>query len=107
MGERWSRHTDFDGLSGTTGEFDAIDYVAMYWFNDPVDESVSEWNQLEADSFEWGRGPSIPGPIRLVYERGYDRRDSGARTLARIPLRAIVPFADWLGAPLEPVRDRG
>jgi hypothetical protein len=36
----------------------------MYWFAEPVQESVDAWNRLADDSFQWGRGPIIAGVRR-------------------------------------------
>ncbi|WP_300265741.1 hypothetical protein [Microbacterium sp.] len=38
-----------------------VDFLAMYWFREPVDESVAAWDALGEASFQWGRGPLIPG----------------------------------------------
>ncbi|MGV9193859.1 hypothetical protein ACQ143_05905 [Microbacterium sp. MC2] len=38
-----------------------VDFVAMYWFRDPVEQSVAAWDALGEASFQWGRGPLIPG----------------------------------------------
>lgn len=53
-------------MSTGTPEQSDVDYVAMYWFREPVDRSVREWEQLGADSFQWGRGPMIPGVRRTL-----------------------------------------
>lgn len=55
------------------------DYVAMYWFRPPYEESLVAWNNLAEDSFRWGRLPQIPGltrPLRGFYQpvRGYAAR---------------------------------
>lgn len=65
-GERWRRSGDCKQMSSGTTEQDDIDYVAMYWFRDPVERSVVEWEQLGADSFQWGRGPMLPGVRRTL-----------------------------------------
>ncbi|KRF15037.1 hypothetical protein [Nocardioides sp. Soil796] len=65
-GDRWSRPDDFKAVSSASDEHAGTDYVAMYWFRDPVSESVRAWDQLGADSFQWGRGPIIPGVSRSL-----------------------------------------
>lgn len=71
-GDRWARVREGD--SGPAPDFpqepagkspvSAADYVAMYWFRDPVRESVAAWDRLGEASFQWGRGPIIPGVRR-------------------------------------------
>lgn len=51
--------TAYDDQAGT-------DYVAMYWFRDPVQHSILQWEQLGMDSVQWGRGPKIPGVRRTL-----------------------------------------
>ncbi|WP_313358009.1 hypothetical protein [Microbacterium sp.] len=59
-GDRWEVRPQYsDMVEGPmTGE---VDFVAMYWFRDPVDESVAAWDALGEASHQWGRGPLIPG----------------------------------------------
>jgi hypothetical protein len=40
--------------------------MAMYWFADPVDEAVNDWDRLGEQSFQWGRGPLMPGIERAM-----------------------------------------
>ena len=34
-------------------------YVNMYWFREPVADSVREWQALAENSFQWGRRPDV------------------------------------------------
>ncbi|MGO9157038.1 hypothetical protein [Mycobacterium sp.] len=64
-GDRWARPREYMQLGEVSvAEFAAIDYVAMYWFRAPYDESVAAWTKLAEDSFQWGRGPMLPGVRR-------------------------------------------
>lgn len=63
-GDRWARLREPAEGAVSSDQFDGTDYVAMYWFRDPVDDSVAAWDHLGADSLEWGRGPLIPGVER-------------------------------------------
>jgi len=65
-GDRWRRTQQSRAVSTATAEQAGVDYVAMYWFRSPVDESVRAWEQLGADSFQSGRGPMIPGVRRTL-----------------------------------------
>lgn len=76
-GDRWVRSADCVEVT-TEGDpmLRDIDYVAMYWFREPYEESITAWNRLGEDSFRWGRGPQFPGverPLRGFYApvRGY------------------------------------
>src|SRR5215469_3426879 len=66
-GDRWVRSPDCAAEtragSGFLGE---IEYVAMYWFADPVDESIKEWRQLGERAFQWGRKPDTDWAEREV-----------------------------------------
>jgi hypothetical protein len=64
-GDRWARPDDLRALStGSDPAYADVDYVAMYWFNQPLPESVDAWDKLGEDSFQWGRGPLLPGVSR-------------------------------------------
>lgn len=63
-GERWAVTDDPAARSVADPEFAGTDYVAMYWFRPPVDASVAAWDALGEASFQWGRGPIIPGVRR-------------------------------------------
>lgn len=60
-GDRWARTADCAaGGRETSSELAGTDYVAMYWFHPPYEESIREWTKLGEDSFQWGRGPRMP-----------------------------------------------
>lgn len=63
-GDRWGRSRDSSTGQVAASPFEGTDYVAMYWFRSPVHESVEEWDRLGEASFQWGRGPIIPGVRR-------------------------------------------
>ncbi|MEU4014694.1 hypothetical protein AB0E56_05445 [Microbacterium sp. NPDC028030] len=59
-GDRWDVRPEYVDL-GSGSLAGEVDFVAMYWFRDPVEESVAAWDALGEASFQWGRGPLIPG----------------------------------------------
>ncbi|WP_345187776.1 hypothetical protein [Microbacterium panaciterrae] len=59
-GDRWEIRQDHAALVDGALKAD-VDFVAMYWFREPVDQSVQAWDALGEASFQWGRGPLIPG----------------------------------------------
>ena len=63
-GDRWARVAGPDAVPPHESALDGTDYVAMYWFRPPVEESVAAWDRLGEASFQWGRGPIIPGVRR-------------------------------------------
>ena len=63
-GDRWRRSAEISADQVAASPFEGTDYVAMYWFQSPVQESVEEWDRLGEASFQWGRGPIIPGVRR-------------------------------------------
>lgn len=59
-GDRWELAEEHASLA--SGELAGqVDFLAMYWFRDPVEQSVAAWDALGEASFQWGRGPLIPG----------------------------------------------
>lgn len=68
FGERWARSPRcadlspaFDPVIPAESDHDLADtqYMTMYWFSDPADEALRQWNDLAARSFHWGRRPEI------------------------------------------------
>ncbi|WP_427869536.1 hypothetical protein [Leucobacter luti] len=60
-GDRWALTEDCRAVARGEGNLAGADFVAMYWFLPPVEQAVAEWTQLGEDSFQWGRGPMLPG----------------------------------------------
>lgn len=59
-GDRWEISPEYE--QQVDGELkNDVDFVAMYWFREPVEQSVDAWDALGEASFQWGRGPLIPG----------------------------------------------
>lgn len=65
-GDRWARTEDCKSAGSSTAEFAGVDYTAMYWFRSPLEPSLDAWDKLGGDSFQWGRGPIIPGVERRL-----------------------------------------
>lgn len=64
-GDRWARTAACaEAGEDNSADFAGTDYVAMYWFRPPYDESVAAWTKLGEDSHQWGRGPRLPGVRR-------------------------------------------
>ncbi|WP_433634926.1 hypothetical protein [Nocardia sp. CA-120079] len=63
-GDRWARPAEYTPLGESCPDLSGTDYVAMYWFRPPYEQSIAEWRKLGEDSFQWGRGPLIPGVRR-------------------------------------------
>jgi len=59
-GDRWEIRQEHAGHVGGALQ-GGVDFVAMYWFREPVQETVAAWDALGEASFQWGRGPLIPG----------------------------------------------
>lgn len=60
-GDRWALTGDCKKVARGEGNLAGIDFVAMYWFLPPVDKAVDDWTRLGEDSYQWGRGPMLPG----------------------------------------------
>jgi len=64
-GDRWARTAGCAALGAAPDPaFAGVDYMAMYWFRPPYEDSIGAWNKLAEDSFQWGRGPALPGVQR-------------------------------------------
>ena len=64
-GDRWARTAACAELGTSSGpSLAGVDYVAMYWFREPYQDSYDAWQKLAEDSFQWGRGPTLPGVSR-------------------------------------------
>lgn len=88
-GDRWARPQDYR-TGPAAEEYADVDYVAMYWFAEPFDESVEQWNDLAADSFEWGRGPLIPGVQRPLL--GFFRPVKGYAAASSLVSARVLPY---------------
>ncbi|GAA1235893.1 hypothetical protein GCM10009676_19940 [Prauserella halophila] len=65
-GDRWARPEEFRQHGSAVAEYAEVDYVATYLFRDPVEQALATWSRLGEDSFQWGRGPLIPGVQRRM-----------------------------------------
>lgn len=109
-GDRWARPDEYAELDRwATADLAGVDYVAMYWFRAPYEESVAAWTKLGEDSFQWGRGPLLPGVQRPLLGfftpvKGYVSRRVGVSADA-LPFRpnrglhlSVTHFPDPHGA---------
>jgi len=66
-GDRWVRTPQCRAASpATDSPVGLADYVAMYWFADPVEESVAEWYSLGQTTLELGRRPELAWTTRRL-----------------------------------------
>lgn len=66
-GDRWVRSPQCAQASRVSlPPLAQTQYVAMYWFADPVEESVKEWRELGERAFQWGRKPDTDWSRREV-----------------------------------------
>ncbi|WP_433045909.1 hypothetical protein [Dactylosporangium sp. CS-033363] len=64
-GERWVRPPDCAGPPAGS-PLDALQYLNMYWFRDPAEESFRAWQELAERSYQWGRRPDTVLARRLM-----------------------------------------
>ena len=88
-GDRWARPEDHRAGAAAPEHADT-DYVAMYWFRSPVEESVRAWDRLGEDSFQWGRGPLIPGVRRTLLAFFHPVQGYAARSALVSP--QVLPY---------------
>ncbi|OMC29734.1 hypothetical protein A5739_15480 [Mycobacterium colombiense] len=89
-GDRWARTAECRAESNAVADQAETDYVAMYWFRDPVERSVQEWEQLGVDSFEWGRGPMITGVRRTLL--AFFRPVKGYAASSSLVAPEVIPY---------------
>ncbi|WP_244931329.1 hypothetical protein [Nocardioides sp. W7] len=90
-GDRWGRPEDYKAVgTGTDATHAETDYVAMYWFRSPLEESVGAWDRLGEDSFQWGRGPLLPGVHRNLL--GFFRPVKGYAAASALVSPEVLPF---------------
>jgi hypothetical protein len=59
-GDRWVRSPDCAALSsGSAAAYMSAHYGIMYWFREPLGETLDDWFHLTYRSFQWGRSPQI------------------------------------------------
>jgi hypothetical protein len=59
-GDRWVRSPDCRALSrGSVTAFAAAHYAIMYWFREPMRETLNDFFELSERSFQWGRSPQV------------------------------------------------
>lgn len=101
-GDRWARTAGCRAESVAGPEHAATDYVAMYWFREPVDRSVREWERLGRDSFEWGRGPMIAGVRRTLL--AFFRPVKGYAAASSLVSPQVIPYRPNRGLHLSMTR---
>ena len=103
-GDRWVRTPDCRANSDVEDEpvLGTADYVAMYWFADPVRESVAEWVELGETTREQGRRPELAWTRRRL--TGFFRPLTGRVGSGGAVTAAAVPFRAHRGVVLEVLR---
>lgn len=101
-GDRWALTEDCRAVARGEGELAGVDFVAMYWFLPPVDRAVDEWTRLGESSYQWGRGPMLPGIRREMLAfftpvKGYAAVDAPVSP-------TIVPLRPHAGVHIEVTR---
>ncbi|WP_349269495.1 hypothetical protein MPNTM1_05331 [Mycolicibacterium parafortuitum] len=101
-GDRWARTSECRKLSTAHDDQAGTDYVAMYWFRDPVRQSIRQWEQLGMDSVQWGRGPIIPGVRRTLL--AFFRPVKGYAAASALVSPAVIPYRPTRGLHLTMTR---
>jgi len=101
-GDRWARTAGCRAGSIADPDQAGTDYVAMYWFRNPIHQVVHEWEQLGVDSFEWGRGPIIPDVRRTLL--AFFRPVKGYAAASSLVSPAVIPYRPNRGLHLTMTR---
>lgn len=89
-GDRWALDPTCRAVATAAPEYESVDYVAMYWFRDPLAESLRAWDELGGDSFQWGRGPLLPGVRRPLLS--FFRPVLGYAAPSALVAPAVIPY---------------
>lgn len=101
-GDRWARTAECRADSIAEPEQADTDYIAMYSFRNPVADTVRDWEQLGTDSFEWGRGPMIPGVRRTLL--AFFRPVKGYAAASSLVSPGVIPYRPNRGLHLTVTR---
>ena len=64
-GERWVHSPDCAALAVKSGSVvDATQYINLYWYREPFEQSIKEWQDLAEIAFQWGRRPDVAWTTR-------------------------------------------
>lgn len=59
-GERFVHSPDCAAVSRKYScPLDPTQYINMYWFREPYDDAIREWQALAEQAFQWGRRPDV------------------------------------------------
>lgn len=104
-GDRWSRTPADKQAEPNADDVHAnTDYIAMYWFRPPVERSVASWDHLGERSFQWGRGPLIPGVSRTLL--GFFRPVKGYVATSALVSPEVLPYRPNRGLHVSLTRHR-
>jgi hypothetical protein len=89
-GDRWARPPGYRSQSDVSTNLSEVDYVAMYWFRKPVEDALATWDTLGELSFQWGRGPLLPGVERPLL--GFFTPVKGYAAPSALVSPAAIPY---------------
>jgi hypothetical protein len=113
LGSRWVRSPACADLTAATSdELGQTQYLTTYWFREPAEASIREWDELASISRHWGRRPELGWTKRL--RRGIFVPIKGYADPAALVPADVVPFrptwgvyvrASQFAGPVVPVVD--
>lgn len=69
LGSRWVRSPDCAAVSsGSATTYMKSHYGLMYWFREPMAETLDDFFELSERSFQWGRSPQVGWTNRPMRE---------------------------------------
>lgn len=112
LGRRWVKSPRCAMLhTAPANEMDAVQYISTYWFADPTECSIKEWDDFASMSRHWGRRPELAWTKRVsrgyfVPTKGYAAPTSlvSAEVIPYRPDRGVyVTLTDYNGPPVDVV----
>lgn len=101
-GERWVLAPDCADVARGSLPLLGTHYVNMYWFREPLAESITEWHELADRSFQWGRRADMGIAERVML--GWFMAVKGYATERVLVDPDIVPFRPNRGIHLTVTR---
>jgi len=106
LGARWVRTPRCAARTEAEDpELADVQYLTTYWFTDPWERSVQQWDELASRSRHWGRRPEL-GWTRRV-RRGYHVPIKGYVNPRVLVAADVIPYRPNRGVHLSVSRFRG
>ncbi len=96
LGRRWVRSPRCAAAGDPIdSELAAVQYLTTYWYREPVEQSIAQWETLASLSRHWGRRPELAWTKRCL--RGFFVPTQGYVDRSRLVTADVLPFRPTRG----------